>query len=74
MCDCLPKMLCVYCIYIYIYHVNKFEARLLFLYLPLKKVYFNLQKFRHKGCERLSVTQQPLTLKIVNQLKKHLCQ
>ena len=38
MCDCLPKMLCVYCIYIYIYiyHVNKFEARLLFLYLPLK--------------------------------------
>ena len=37
MCDCLPKMLCVYCIYIYIYHVNKFEARLLFLYLPLKK-------------------------------------
>ena len=35
MCDCLPKMLCVYCIYIYIYHVNKFEARLLFLYLPL---------------------------------------
>ena len=38
MCDCLPKMLCVYCIYIYIYHVNKFEARLLFLYLPLKNV------------------------------------
>ena len=44
MCDCLLKMLCVYCIYIYIYivyciyiyHVNKFEARLLFLYLPLK--------------------------------------
>ena len=34
MCDCLPKMLCVYCIYIY--YVNKFEARLLFLYLPLK--------------------------------------
>ena len=28
-------MLCVYCIYIY--HVNKFEARLLFLYLPLKQ-------------------------------------
>ena len=30
MYDCLPKMLCVYCIYIYIYiyHVNKFEARL----------------------------------------------
>ena len=28
-------MLCVYCIYIY--HVNKFDARLLFLYLPLKK-------------------------------------
>ena len=24
-------------LYIYIYHVNKFEARLLFLYLPLKK-------------------------------------
>ena len=40
MCDCLPKMLCVYCIYIYIYiyHVNKFEARLLFLYLPLKNL------------------------------------
>ena len=36
MCDCLPKMLCVYCIYIY--HVNKFEARLLFLYLPLKNI------------------------------------
>ena len=27
---------CVSIVYIYIYHVNKFEARLLFLYLPLK--------------------------------------
>ena len=35
MCDCLPKC-CVSIVYIYIYHVNKFEARLLFLYLPLK--------------------------------------
>ena len=34
MCDCLPN----YCVSIvYVYHVNKFEAKLLFLYLPLKK-------------------------------------
>ena len=32
MCDCLLKC-CVSIVYIY--HVNKFEARLLFLYLPL---------------------------------------
>ena len=35
MCDCLPKC-CVSIVYIYIYHVNKFEARLLSIYLPLK--------------------------------------
>ena len=33
MCDSLPKC-CVSIVYVY--HVNKFEARLLFLYLPLK--------------------------------------
>ena len=36
MCDCLPKC-CVSIVYIY--HVNKFEARLLFLYLPLKNIH-----------------------------------
>ena len=53
MCDCLPKMLCVYCIYIYIYHVNKFEARLLFLYLPLKKDVFMHEHgdFNNKNCD-----------------------
>ena len=35
MCDCLPKC-CVSIVYIY--HVYKFEARLLFLYLPLKNM------------------------------------
>ena len=48
MCDCLPKMLCVYCIYIYIYHVNKFEARLLFLYLPLKNCNANTMHYGHE--------------------------
>ena len=35
MCDCLP-ICCVSIVYILVYQVNKFEARLLFLYLPLK--------------------------------------
>ena len=62
MCDCLPKMLCVYCIYIYIYHVNKFEARLLFLYLPLKNTYVlkwadeikHLGNYMNKDCDEVT--------------------
>ena len=38
MCDCLPICCVSIVAYIYIYHVNKFEARLLFLYLPLKLI------------------------------------
>ena len=39
MCYCLPK--CCESI-VYIYHVKKFEARLLFFYLPLKNRCFML--------------------------------
>ena len=36
MCECLP--ICCVSIVAYIYiHVNKFETKLLFLYLPLKQ-------------------------------------
>ena len=43
MCDCLPKC-CVS--FVYIYHVNKFEARLLFLYLPLKIFFLKMPEDR----------------------------
>ena len=50
MSDCLP-ICCVPIVYIYIYHVNKFEARLLFLYLQLKNCGFNL--IRSVGASKL---------------------
>ena len=65
MCDCLPKMLCVYCIYIYIYHVNKFEARLLFLYLPLKNVFGSI--------EACNVTCRVIQIPIYVQLQYKTC-
>ena len=59
-------MLCVYCIYIY--HVNKFKARLLFLYLPQQN---NLLVEEQYGF-RTNYSTEYAVIKLVDHLSKEM--